>query len=89
MLPPNQSPLLNRSFFAIFQTLVGFLLGSAVAQEAGGNPNDNIRRLRFRRPRPKLANIDNEDGVGAGQPIPLRAIPQGKNLASDCYFNLG
>ena len=37
------------------------------------------KRLRFRRPRPQLTDIDNPEGVEAGPPIPLRRVPAGKN----------
>ena len=49
----------------------------ALAQEAE-NPNDQIRRLRFRRPRPKVVGVSNEEGVQQGRPIPLAAIPRGR-----------
>lgn len=42
------------------------------------DPNANIRRLRFRRPRPRVLGVSNEDGLAEGRPIPLRAGPQGK-----------
>lgn len=51
------------------------LAGVALAQESAENPNDQIRRLRFRRPRPKVVGVSNEEGVQQGRPIPLAAIP--------------
>ena len=64
-----------------FQAIL-LLAGVALAQEAAENPNDQIRRLRFRRPRPKVVGVSDEEGVQQGRPIPLAAIPtrnQGRN----------
>ncbi len=56
------------------------MVASVVAQESLRNDNDRIRRLRFRRPRPK--SVDDEEGIRGGRPVPLRAqqVPQGKNI---------
>ena len=57
-----------------FQALCLMLcLGLVLAQQEGIN-----KRLRFRRPRPQLTDIDNPEGVEAGPPIPLRRVPAGK-----------
>ena len=32
-----------------------------------------VRKLRLRRPRPKIIGIENEDGIAQGNPVPLRA----------------
>ena len=59
---------------SIFQAILLFA-GVALSQESGENPNDQIRRLRFRRPRPKVVGVSDEEGVAQGRPIPLAAIP--------------
>ena len=63
---------------------MALFVASAFAQEAqqeeNGNANDSVRRLRFRRPRPKVAAVSNEDGVAQGRPVPLRAAPAGKSI---------
>ncbi len=67
-------------YFPLFQIAPLLLCsGLALAQEDAGNPNDQIRRLRFRRPRPnpKVVGISDEEGVAQGRPIPLR---QGKTF---------
>ena len=53
------------------QALVALLIGSALAQDEQ-DQNDRIRRLRFRRPRPRVVGVSDEDGQ-RGAPIPLRA----------------
>ena len=50
-------------------------VGLVLAQQGEGIN----KRLRFRRPRPQLTDIDNPEGVEAGPPIPLRRVPAGKN----------
>jgi len=45
------------------------LEGGPNAQEVKG-----IRKLRLRRPRPKIISIDNEEGIAQGNPVPLRAV---------------
>ena len=47
-------------------------LGLALAQEGG-----NTKRLRFRRPRPQVTDVENPEGDQAGPPIPLRRVPAG------------
>lgn len=42
--------------------------GGPSAQEIAG-----VRKLRLRRPRPKIIGIENEDGIAQGLPVPLRA----------------
>ena len=51
--------------------------------EAGPNAQEvaGVRKLRLRRPRPKIIAIDNEEGIAEGKPVPLkagRACCQGK-----------
>lgn len=52
--------------------LATFLLAEAVFCQEGVEP---IRRLRFRRPRPKLIEVDNPEGELEGSPVPL-LIPE-------------
>jgi hypothetical protein len=66
----------------VFQALVVLLATTVLAQEEA-NSNDQIRRLRFRRPRPKVVGISNEEGVAQGRPIPLR---QGKTYSRVSKF---
>jgi len=48
--------------------------------EAGPSPDADaqgesvgVRKLRLRRPRPKILGIENEDGIAQGRPVPLTA----------------
>lgn len=43
--------------------------------EAGPNAQEvaGVRKLRLRRPRPKIIAIDNEEGIAEGRPVPLKA----------------
>ena len=43
--------------------------------EAGPNAQEvaGVRKLRLRRPRPKIIAIDNEEGIAEGKPVPLKA----------------
>ena len=43
--------------------------------ESGPSPQEvaGVRKLRLRRPRPKIIGIENEDGIAQGNPVPLRA----------------
>jgi len=50
-------------------------LGIALAQAPEGAPT---KKLRFRRPRPNLKDVNNPEGEEAGLPIPLRRFPGGK-----------
>merc|ERR1740131_535624 len=44
-----------------------------IAREGLGDsdPQDEVRRLRFRRPRPKIVEVDNPDGDLVGRPVEL------------------
>ncbi len=50
-------------------------LGIALAQAPEGAPT---KKLRFRRPRPNLKDVNNPEGEEAGLPIPLRRFPGGR-----------
>lgn len=60
---------------------MALLVSAALAQDEE-DPNARIRRLRFRRPRPRVLGVSDEEGQ-RGAPIPLRAAA-GKKL----YLNL-
>ena len=66
--------------FSPFQALIALvLLPICLAQVE--NPNDRIRKLRFRRPNsPRLVGVEDEDGAGQGPAIPLRAAGKINNL---------
>lgn len=49
-------------------------VGLVLAQQGEGIN----KRLRFRRPRPQLTDIENPEGAEVGPPIPLRRVPAGK-----------
>ena len=62
-----------------FQAFAALLLSSAVVSgQRSDNQNDKVRRLRFRRPRPRVVPVSDEEGVQEGSPVPLRAVPAGK-----------
>lgn len=58
---------------------------NVVEEDVEGGPNAQevvgVRKLRLRRPRPKIIDIDNEDGIAKGSPIPLRAAARPQNTA--------
>ena len=49
--------------------------GPSAQEEAGPSAQEvaGVRKLRLRRPRPKIIGIENEDGIAQGNPVPLRA----------------
>ena len=56
------------------------VVSAVSAQEGRFNP-DNVKRLRFRRPRPrpKVLGVSDEEGI-QGRPVPLRGVPAGKQI---------